>query len=479
MRRFNRPGRPHNTLGYAVVSAAKNFVEGFDDVIEADYQRMMRLVDPVVGIVSHLYIQFREPDDPFIYNATSILANTGRYTEQGIGSPPQGNGAAGLTMKRCLVSAIGESVERYGCSVVDRKEEVFGSFNQLATMRIPCFPPERIALFSALQYDAPSFPFRRFTRETPVAWTPCDMLSGGASPTTIYYPSSLIFMPYTPRAGETVVAPTISTGQACGRNLTEATFTGLMESIERDAYVIAWHNRISSPTIDPNSSPLVREFLSSRFRNCPLHIKLNLLTLDIAIPVVVATGFDLSNPKISFCLGIAANPDPEIAAIKALIELAQDRFYIKYLARTRTPVYPSPDFRHIDDFEKRVILYLRPELLGVFDFWRNSQNRVLSFDHISALCNPVPEPNSALDHCCRLVSEAGCTIIRKICTPADVGEAKLAVAKVIVPEFAALEGDHNARFLGSERMYRVPVATGFRRSPIDMMEINPYPHPLP
>ena len=46
---------------------------------------------------------------------------------------------------------------------------------------------------------------------------------------------------------------------ACGATLEEAILSGLLELVERDAFLIAWYNRLSLPLVDWSArSALVR-----------------------------------------------------------------------------------------------------------------------------------------------------------------------------------------------------------------------------
>jgi ribosomal protein S12 methylthiotransferase accessory factor len=447
-----------------------------DEELKPHLERMMRLVDPQVGIITNVFAQFREADDPLIFNATAVLTNNERYAEgQGSANAVQGNGGAGLTLTRCLIGAIGEALERYGCSIIDRDRQVFGSSNNLRARNIPHIDPETIALFSEGQYADPNFPYKRLSRNSFLSWTDCDDLNEESKK---YVPSSLLYLPYRSRdPNETInFAPTLSTGQATGPSLAAATLTGLLEAIERDAYVITWLGKLQCPVLEINSSELVSGVIRERFSCCPMDIVLNLITLDVQVPVVIATGVDRSNPSITCTLGVAAHPNPEIAAVKALIELAQDRFYVKYLARTKERISADIDYREINDFEKRVVFFLNPEASEYFSFLRNSP-RSIRFDEAPSL--GAQDAAGLVRIISRMVKNAGGTVLRADLTPADLASVGLYVVKTLIPEFQELEGDHNVRFLGCNRLYEVPATLGYADAPRRDVEVNPVPHPLP
>jgi ribosomal protein S12 methylthiotransferase accessory factor len=449
-------------------------VEAFDRQLE----RLMPLIDDRVGIIAAINESFREPDDPLVFNHTTLLTNSERYT--GLGKAPGLNGGAGLTRARSMLGAIGETVERYACSIFDPHALVYGSYQDLTRRGHHCVDPERVALFSNRQYDSSEFRFHRFTRTTRVLWELCESLNTNP-PEPVYYPSCLIYMPsfLDSKRGDVDICPAISTGQASGTTIEMATLSGLMEVVERDAYTIAWHNRLPCPRLDPSSSPMLAHVIRERFADCPVELVFNYLTLDLQIPVVIVTGVDRHSPGVSCILGVAAHLDPEIAALKALIELAQDRFYVKFLARAAAPIEPAPDrdYPFIDDFEKRVVLFLHPGMIPALDFWRIEPERLLAFSDIpnASTGDDRRDLQVALDK----VKAVGGTVIRRDCTTDDLREVGLHVVKVQVPELEALEGNHNWRYFGCERLFRVPVELGYRRRPLTEAEMNPDPHPLP
>lgn len=478
MRDDEVPAGAHNSLGNAVVTYRQVENEYSPVALRQQLRRVRQLVDDRTGIVRRVVEHCREPDDPLLYNASVILANTGEFFSSEGGdedfpllNAPQGNGGAGISRERCLLGAIGEGLERYAFSVVDRSDQVVGSHRDLVSPQQNPVHPSRFALFSEAQYAEAAFPFEPFDEATVVGWSECDDLTSGS---TCLYPSALIFMPYSHGVKEeAIISPTISTGQAVAPSLEKATLTGLMETVERDAFTISWLRMLPAPRLDVFSSPMVSEFMQRVMDPCPVDVILNYISLDVPIPVVVATGVDPMNPEISCTVGVAAHLDPEVAALKALIELCQDRYYVKHLSRVREPIPFDVDFSLIDDFEKRVILFNQPEAIASLAFWRESGD-VMEFGALESLATGRIEDDLA--RAVQMVADRGGTVVRRDCTPGDLAAVGLAASKVLIPEFQALEGDHNLRYLGCARLGQ----SSSRSEPAAGTTVcNPVPHPLP
>src|SRR5262249_33779226 len=145
---------------------------------------------------------------------------------------------------RAVLKAVGESVERYCAALCDEQELVLATYDELEEDAVP---PERFALFSERQYREPGFPFAPLTRETPVRWVRGHSLVHDR-PTRV--PAQFVYVPYRRDPLEPPLRQLISTGLAAAPTLAWATYRGMVEMIERDAFSIVWHNRLPRPHID-------------------------------------------------------------------------------------------------------------------------------------------------------------------------------------------------------------------------------------
>jgi putative methanogenesis marker protein 1 len=97
-----------------------------------------------------------------------------------------------------------------------------------------------------------------------------------------------------------------------------------MEVIERDAWSLAELSK-SGRRVIATDSPLIRELIE-KFRNAGVEILLRDITSDLKIPVVAAVSDDvvLKDPAL-LTIGFGAHSEPEVACIRAILEVAQSR----------------------------------------------------------------------------------------------------------------------------------------------------------
>ncbi|GEM_PF-2329922 len=446
--------------------------------------RLKQAISRRSGIVKTVFEHYREPDIAGLYNFSTILCHGSRYGE-GYYDAPQNNGAAGYTRLRSFVGAIGESLERYCSTFQDPSTYTFGSYNALVKKGYNMFDPEQIALFSDNQYAQKDFPFQKFTRDTKVCWTEAERLNPDGTSTPIYYPAWLIYMPYARHPEEPVLGYGISTGMAAGPiGSARPTLSGMQETLERDAYMIVWHNQLPVTKLDWKKSPRISKMVKDIFPDAEYaDITLSLLTTDIEIPAMIATKIERNSPNACLALGVAADTDVETCAMEAIKEMVQDYYYIRYLVRAKPTVDITKDFSNIDDFEKRVVIWGYPEMLPYYDFLVKDPKETLTveemkerFPHFAKTFNSDEE---RIWHLVKLCTDCGYDVIRKDITSPDTYALGVQVFKTFVPQAHPMEGDHNFRFNGGKRMFEAPVKMGYRSRPSKESELNPVPHPLP
>lgn len=227
----------------------------------------------------------------------------------------------GLTREEAKVSAIMEAVERYSAEVrkdiIVRQgvEEFLASHNAVHPMDL-ILPPS-----SAF-----------YLMRQPVAWVKGEELNGNEE---TWVPASAVFHPYVSKM-DLALFRTSTNGLACGNNLEEAVLHGLCEVVERNDWSFAEGRRRVSGDVEVPSSGPVKE-LVERFTSKGVDIHLKDLTTDIGIPTIAAAADDtlMQDPAL-LNLGIGTHLNPEVAAIKALLEVAQSRLTQIHGAREDT-----------------------------------------------------------------------------------------------------------------------------------------------
>lgn len=430
--------------------------------------RARRFVNPRAGLIRRVQ-EFRvESDDARIYVAATDVARTSRY-----GSPADcfgGNGGAGLTRELALAAALGETIERYACSVYFHDELVLSPYQNLPGRIVPA---DTLTFYSPAQYAQPDFPYQPFTISTPIRWVQATDLDDG-EPT--WYPAELVYVPYRHGAGEVPIASSVSTGLALAMTPAEATLAGLCEVVERDAVMIMWWNRLSAPEIQIAGCAWLERVVAERFTIPGVTFRLFNITTDVGIPSIFCIAEEAHAAGCALACGAAARPDPARAALKALIEAAQTRAWVRSLSRRNGPPDPDVGFGSITSFEDHVRLYSQPSMRRAVDFL-TEHGRVVSLSSLPNL--ETGDAGATLRRCVAALQARGLEPIAIDLTPDDVAEQEIYAIKVAVPGMVELNGSHDLRCLGRARLYTAPVPMGYRDEPSTEAELNPFPHPFP
>ncbi len=380
------------------------------------------------------------------------------------------NGGGGFTRQAAEFAALGESVERYAASIYDRRPLRLARYSDLDE---PAIHPDQFALFSPEQYDDPSLPFRPFTEDTPLRWTPARRWHDGA---TVWVPASQAFLSYRRTPGEEQIAPSISTGLAAGPGYDDAVLAGLYEVLERDALSISWLHRLpprAVPAEAVQAASRVQRHLAGR---TSWNVRFHDVSLDVGLPVVAAV-MEYSHGRESvLSFGSACRSDLVSAIEKAFLEAAQGLTYVRRLLRTFQDWDCQHDFADVDEFNKHAVLYTKwPELRAragylVDPLW----DPVVLRDARTYPDGPPRDPREEIDRVCGELRGLGHDVCVVDLTTPDARQLGVRVVRVMVPGMHHLAGVHHWRYLGGERVRTVPGRLGWTTQPD-----NPFPHPLP
>ncbi len=429
--------------------------------------RLESLVSPYVGVVRGVEEVLAAPDD---IRLVGVFCQTGRCDDV-VGTGGEHRGAGGArTREAARAAAIGEAVERYSSCFVAAADAVVATARELGGEAVA---PRRFALYAGEQYAAPSFPFCRFTEDTRVAWVRGRSLPEG---TPAYLPAQLVYLGWQLLPGEARIARSTSNGLACHATLEEAVLSGLLELLERDAFMITWGARLSWPLLVWPGHGSLGSFARRWLEPTGLGIAAVDLSGVWSVPTVLGVARSGVPGEAPLGVGAAAAPTVERAVEKALDEAVRVRSWarsIRYDDPGGTAVSPPKEIR---TFDEHVRHYAYDENARHADFLDASRDRT----PVEAV-QPL-EGFTALERVraiCRLLGAQGASAYVVDVTSPDVADAGLRVAKTIAPELCPLDVEHAARLLGGRRLYDVPVRLGLRPRPLRFAEINPHPHPFP
>ena len=223
---------------------------------------------------------------------------------QGAISVYNGKGATEIAAR---VSGIMEGIERYSAEMQQGDPIIYDSYASLASERTTLDPAHLI-----------------LPKETdPNALYPWFEADNIVTGTSLLVPAHAVFHPvgfeYIP------LFRTSTNGIASGNTYEEALFHGLCEIIERDAWSLAEASNKGGPLITDITDPVIVDMLD-KFREAGIDLYLRDISSDIRLPTIVAVADDVTTKDPTLItIGMGTHSSPEIAAIRAITEVAQSR----------------------------------------------------------------------------------------------------------------------------------------------------------
>jgi ribosomal protein S12 methylthiotransferase accessory factor len=440
------------------------------------------LVSPhcgVVRVVEAVPVDVTEPRVPLVLRA-EVANNRFRGPDDKPFQPCSGKGTDEVGALR---SALGEACERYGATA--------WSADLVRRCRIDelddAVAPDDLTLFAPDQYD--DLPYARWDPAAEIGWVVGRDLATGRA---IWVPAVEALLGYEGTDADHLYAST-SNGLAAGTSLEHATLNGLLEVIERDAFVVSWLNRLAGVRVDPFSVPHPGlRSLAEAYRRRDVALELYRLPTDVAnVSVYAAIGVQVSDravgPGPAAVVGLGADVDDARAAARAALEVGQVRPALK--ARLRDPATRERrerlqrDPSTVESLEDHDLLYSHPDALPWLSFWRD-QAAVGWEPPLDGSAARVAEPDDPSDHASLLaalveaLAHVGHRPVACDLTPPELADLGVRVARAVVPGFQPIHfGAREAR-LGGRRVVELPHRLGLRPTVAARPDLNPLPHPI-
>jgi oxazoline/thiazoline synthase len=434
---------------------------------EATFARLRHHVSPFTGVVSSITPAMWHGVGPIrTYMAGhnfALKSDQLWFLKDGLRTNSSGKGR---TDAQARTSALCEALERHSGVYRGDEPRIRASFDQLGAEAID---PRSSMLYSERQYQEREIWLARnsrfqvvplpFRTDAEIEWTPLWSMTEGRPK---YLPTSYLYYNY-PTPPEQFYCWADSNGCAAGSTLEDAILQGLLELVERDAVCLWWYNRVRRPGVDLRAfdTPFAEEMLRF-YRAHEREVWALDLTSDLGIPVVAAISRRVDCPTEDIMLGFGAHFDASIALNRALTELNQFIPALLNRAPDGSTIYVMGDNETLQwwrtaSIESQPYLLpsdthepMRPPKLLAGDgggIWATSQSVGASVKRLVALLEAHGHEVLALDQ-----------------TRPDIG---LPVVKMVVPGLRHFW----ARF-ASGRLYDVPVAMGWRDTPLDEADVN-------
>lgn len=375
--------------------------------------------------------------------------------------------------------AICEGLERYaGLQRSSVTDLVFDSYANLAP---DALDPRECGLYSDEFYrNKPSF-FAEFTPDLRLPWVWGYSLRDRRP---ILVPERIVY--YLGRAESPHFVEECSNGCAAGSCLEEAAFYGMLELIERDAFLLGWYGQARLPEIDPASCRSVAtRTMIDRVAMHGYDVRLFDNRIDLAVPVVTAVAVRRDGGLGTMCLASGASFDPEDAIRAALCEIAT--YAADFAERTLKQldeIKPMvSDYTKVTDLHHHPLLFGLPEMAPHSEFLLGA-SRAQPIDELYADWERErPHSLDLLDdltYCQNLLVEAGFDVIVVDQTTPEQRALGMRTVCAIVPGLIPIDfGWKKQRALHMPRMFNAFRRAGWRSTDLDPAELHRVPHPFP
>jgi len=303
------------------------------------------------------------------------------------------------------------------------------------------------------------FPKLYFDDTTPFRWSPGIELGSKRS---LYIPSQLVSARYVNTMGDTepLLRELNSNGLATADSFDEAAYRGLLELVERDAFMITYFNSVRPTRIDVNTiqNKAITSLLED-IRRFNLACDILLLPTDAPTHVVCAVVRDTHGGP-AFALGAKAHHYADVAVTGALVEALATwtlaRFSGKYLADLPTGSLSTLE---------RVAYWAKPE----------NASKITWFVEGESVAMPKTAAATDVHSLANALRKLGCTTAAiELSTPL-LKKIDIHSVCVISPELQPINLESSTQYDFGTRLRTVPEKYGFRASNQAPSEPQPFP----
>lgn len=440
---------------------------GLDGTAQPDPNRIRRLenllVDPIMGVARWITDYPPPPDEPQIAHAVASVADR-RWERHGKEIHAGGND---LDREQARASALGETLDRLGSSPPPPQQMRVARYMDLDE---PAVEQRRFDMYHPLTRQADGFPYSPTDDATAMSWIWAWSLTERISKLV---PASRVFLPMESHLpGDRPDIATLS-GAATGSTPELAVLGGLLEVVERDTFMISWATRVpmTGIALDRHSPGDVGRYVAA-FEDAGIEVRCSSVTLDWAIPLVVAIAKPTRPRQPSAVISAAAAFDLTTACRRALKELTANLAHVRHLMAEGFEI-PDADPAAVRTQNAHALLYASPAVAPHLKAWEDPE---------AWISLPGSEPAggpTTLDGLVAKAASRNLEVLTVDVSQPGLPERGLWTFKTIVPGTYPMNFDSLWPHFGGERMRSAPLQAGLLSEPVTFNDLNRVPHPFP
>lgn len=351
------------------------------------------------------------------------------------------HGGIARSMEDARNAAIGEAIERYCLSIVGEDDLTRGAADESSRV-----DPSRF-------HNHPG----ELNDETEYYWTPVRDIHNDRE---VSVPAQFVYCPVD--AAERYIRNPITTGAAAHCSYRAAIKAGLLEVIEREAFMINYlhklpNRRIPQSVIEQTpAADIVSNLESSKLKTH--FIK---MTLDLPVHIVLCICWDeaLGFPTVGMDAGFEFGETIEDALLEAY--------------------HAHPWQRRIDAINHNIedIINIRTRA----EFWKAKKNDTRGIEHWLEADSGQFQQDATVETVMQLIEtleDRDIDIYVRDLTTENIKDQGFRAVRVISPEIHPLYLDERFKYTVGNRLYEVPEALGFDVASAANTELNPVPHPF-
>jgi len=351
------------------------------------------------------------------------------------------------------IKALAEAEEWSACGRIP-KNLIESSFGALPK----AIDPRDLISFHPKQYQRKSFALNPFDVEQQYKWINGKDIINNSD---VYILADCAFFPYHPSYPRYCFAN--SSGAAAHYDKNAAIQSATLELIERDAFMVAYLNRLTMPVICNRTLP---EDIQRRLRalnRAGFKTVVKDLTLDLA-PVVFVFA---QNQRLAFttCAG-CCDFNYAVALDHALMEV-EAAAYCRLVNSSAKPINP----RLVRFTNEHGALYEQFKYFRRADFLTKSSKKI----NFQVAANSAAKSWQELID--RLISDDRSLIIVDLPAKNGGGETELKTVRVFIPGIVPISFGYGVEPLGMRRVYDLPVQLGLLYKPMTYGQLTKFPHP--
>jgi len=281
------------------------------------------------GFLGVLRRSFNFTDEPKFW-MYSCISNEGKYESSSLDEDKQ----------LAKVKALGEYLERY-CLDNPQQDFYCESFNELERRAIN---PNNFVNFRDSDLNFRKQEYLEKIKSSRIKWVEGRSESDGSK---ILIPAQLVYVDYN-FEGEPMIRPRVSTGAATHETLDDAFYSGILENIERDSYMISFLSKKPLPKVN------LRDGFSKEldyFKRYLLDLHVFETTTELGIPSFMCLNLDKTGLGPAVSVGLKSDLDPKRAILGSIRESQQVRQWIRnlWIQRNGPKISKPEDIKEIED----------------------------------------------------------------------------------------------------------------------------------